>query len=44
MLSDKDMKNINGGAIKWGIMAVISVAVSLIAGILDGYFRPMKCN
>ncbi len=44
MLSDNELKNISGGAVRWGIYAIIGAAVSFIAGILDGYFRPLKCN
>ncbi len=44
MLSDFELNNINGGAVRWGVYAILGVAISLIAGILDGYFRPLKCN
>ena len=44
MLSNNELKTITGGAVKWGIIAIIGAAVSFIAGILDGYFRPLKCN
>lgn len=44
MLSNKELENITGGGIHWGVFAIVGVALSLIAGILDGYYRPMKCN
>jgi lactobin A/cerein 7B family class IIb bacteriocin len=44
MLSDKDLSNINGGAIKWTLGLMIGSLVTLIAGIIDGYLRPLKCN
>lgn len=44
MLSDKELNNITGGKTGFGLYAIIGVAITFIAGILDGYFRPMKCN
>ncbi len=44
MLSNNELSKIIGGKVNYGIFAVIAVAISLIAGILDGYFRPSKCN
>lgn len=44
MLSDKELKNINGGAINWTSGIIIGSILTLIAGIIDGYFRPLKCN
>lgn len=43
-LSDNELKNITGGAISWKLLAAIPLAVSFIAGIIDGYLRPLKCN
>ena len=43
-LSDNDMKNINGGAIKWGAIAGIGALASFIFGIIDGIVNPQKCN
>ena len=40
---DEDLKNINGGISVW-IAAGICVAVTFIAGIIDGIARPRKCN
>lgn len=44
MLKDKEMKNITGGGKGWILYAILGAGLSLIAGIIDGYFRPMKCN
>ena len=44
MLKDKELINISGGGKSWAIYALIGAAISLIAGVIDGYFRPMKCN
>lgn len=44
MLTDKELNLINGGAIKWTIGLAIGSLITLIAGIIDGYLRPLKCN
>lgn len=43
-LSNNELKNITGGALSWKILAAIPLAVSLLAGIVDGFLRPLKCN
>lgn len=43
-LSQKELKNISGGAVSWKFLAAVPLAISLIAGIIDGYLRPLKCN
>lgn len=43
-LSQKELKNISGGALGWKFFAAVPLAISLIAGIVDGYLRPLKCN
>ena len=42
-LSEKDLKNINGGISIWGIIGAIAAAIFGI-GVIDGYVRPLKCN
>ncbi len=42
-LKDQDLKTINGGFSGW-VVAGISIAVTFIAGIIDGIARPKKCN
>ena len=44
MLSDEELVDINGGGVKWFAYGFLVAVVSFIAGILDGYFRPLKCN
>ena len=44
MLSDRELFNIVGGKTGFGLYAIIGIAITFIAGILDGYFRPLKCN
>ena len=43
-LNKKTMKQINGGAIKWGVIAGIGGFASFIIGVIDGWMNPKKCN
>ena len=38
------MKQVNGGAINWGMMAGIGAAASFFIGLIDGWIHPKKCN
>ena len=42
MLEDLYLKNISGGG--YTFLAVIAGIVTFIAGVIDGYVRPLKCN
>ncbi len=44
MLTNKEMFNIEGGAVPWGIVGMVGAFLTLIAGIFDGYLRPLSCN
>lgn len=43
-LNTKEMKQINGGAIRFGVVLAIGALASFIVGLIDGYIRPLKCN
>ena len=43
-LTNNEMYSVEGGAAKWGVVALISGAIVLIVGILDGFTNPTKCN
>ena len=43
-LNNQELMNINGGAIKWALVAFFAGAGAFIAGIIDGYLRPFKCR
>lgn len=43
-LTNDEMHLVNGGAAKWGVVALISGAIVLIVGILDGFTNPTRCN
>ena len=42
-LSDKELKNIEGGVSLWAILGGIACIIFGI-GALDGYVRPIKCR
>lgn len=41
-LNNQELKKVNGGG--FGLGLLISAGVVLLAGIIDGYVRPLKCN
>lgn len=43
-LNSEELLNVNGGAIRWGVIAGIAAAVTFIIGIIDGFVRPLRCN
>ena len=43
-LSDKELMNIEGGAIRAGLVIGIAAGVTFLIGLIDGIFRPLKCN
>ena len=44
MLTDNEMLNIEGGKVKWSVIGLIGGVLTFLAGIIDGYLRPLKCN
>lgn len=46
MLSEKELNEINGGAIKIGVgtFLIIGGAVSFLIGLVNGYLRPLTCS
>ena len=40
----EEAKMIVGGKNKWTIGVIIGVVATFIAGIIDGYLRPLSCN
>lgn len=45
-LTQNELLNIRGGASGWvyGLIAGIGALVSFVAGLVDGYLNPLKCN
>jgi len=44
ILKEEELYKIEGGAIKKSLVAGIIAIGVLIAGIIDGLIRPLKCN
>lgn len=44
VLKEEELKRVEGGAIKIGLIVGIAAGISFLAGIIDGYLRPLKCN
>lgn len=43
-LSKKELSNIQGGGFNTGIAFAIIAGLTFIAGIIDGYVRPLACH
>lgn len=43
-IDNKQLKEIKGGGINWGLMAGISAVGSFLIGVIDGLINPKKCN
>ena len=44
MLTNDEMLNVTGGGVSWTLLGLLGTAVTLIAGIIDGYLRPLQCG
>lgn len=43
-LNDIELKKVDGGAVKFGLIVGIAAGVTFIVGLIDGIIRPLKCN
>ena len=43
-MSNKQLQEIKGGGINWGLMAGIGAFASFLIGVIDGVMNPKKCN
>lgn len=43
-LTNKEMYQVNGGAIHWGIVAGIGAILTYLIGVISGYTNPSKCS
>ena len=43
-LNDKELMTVEGGAIKIGAIVGIAAGITFVIGLIDGLFRPLKCN
>ena len=44
MLTNYEMMNIEGGSVNWSIIGVVGASIAFVAGIIDGFFRPLRCR
>lgn len=44
VLERNELTTITGGAIKYGVVAVIGGILTFLIGVVDGYLRPLTCN
>ena len=42
-MSENELKSVVGGS-KWGVVALISSAISFILGVIDGLINPLACG
>ena len=43
-ITKEELKNINGGAVSFGVIAGIGAGLMFIIGLVDGFVRPLKCR
>lgn len=43
-LTKNELLEISGGSINWTVVSIIGTIVSFVAGVVDGYLRPIKCH
>ena len=44
-LNNNELNSIVGGkASRYGLAVLLGGLITLITGMIDGYFRPLKCN
>lgn len=43
-LNKRELLEVNGGGINFGLIFGLSAGISFLIGIIDGYVRPLKCN
>lgn len=44
MLTNDELLDVKAGAINFGTVSLIIAGITFIIGVVDGYFRPLKCN
>ena len=43
-LTKNELRQINGGGISIELLTIVTLGVAFVAGIIDGFFRPLKCR
>ncbi len=44
MIEENELMEVRGGGSKWFIITIGGLFASFLAGIIDGYVRPLACN
>ena len=44
IITEQELKQINGGGFHFGIASLIAAGITFIIGVIDGYIRPLACN
>ena len=44
MLNDEELININGGAVKSAVLALVGAGIVFVIGVINGLTRPYTCN
>lgn len=44
MIEEKELFQIKAGASKWTVGFVVGAVISFVAGLIDGFMRPLSCN
>lgn len=44
VLEDRELMSIEGGAVKVGLIVGVAAGITFLIGLIDGLFRPLKCN
>lgn len=43
-MNNKELFEVKGGGVNWGMLAGISAFASFLIGVIDGLTNPKKCN
>lgn len=43
-LTKNELLKVTGGSINWTAISIVGTIVTFIAGLIDGYLRPIKCQ
>lgn len=44
MLTSYEMTQVEGGKVNYNLIGVIGTLLTFLAGVIDGYMRPLRCN
>lgn len=44
ILKEKELLALEGGALRYALLATLGAIGVFIAGVVDGILRPLKCN